>query len=660
MDHRQLANLAILLPLALLAWDLGPVQGGANRAVGEDTEIQRIVDQLKKYNKAYRKGEPLIPDHEYDALIEQLRMVDPKNAYLKKVEPQIVRGKKVFHNPPMLSTKKSYTHAKLRKFLEDMVKASKKIGIDEPTLVITPKLDGIAIDWSDDVLSTRGTGEFGNNITRLVGEGVRFIPDYMWGEEFRGELVVPRRYFNEHLADKNSLPRNFVAGLANSKTLDERKKKVLQDGAVHAVSFEGFNGDQKRTFQLSPENIEYIINNIELIHSELINAVPYDCDGIVLSITNPEVRKEIGRVGNSWGYQVAYKLRGEEQVTPVTKVDWSIGRSGTLTPVLSFDPVYFNKVEYADGTLSGGIVARRATAHNWRMYTQKGLGLGAKIVVLMSGEVIPYVSKIVEPNFDTPYPDVCPYCETGTVIDGPKLYCPNPTCRGVLMKRILLFTSELEIPGFGSKTILKLVDAGFNKVSDILDMTLKDYQKAGFGLKTARKLYHGIRNAFSKGIPKSSLIRAFGVARLGEGETKKLIDAYPDLEIIRLNEIQRQQLMALKGVGPKISDKIQGSLREMWPQIERIMSHEFAIVEPQRIVPQLQDAKTFAFTGDLDFGLKEIQRYTREQGHRVSTRVGTTVDYLVLGSRPGSHKLKLAKQQGVPTISESDFFAMVS
>ena len=159
-----------------------------------------------------------------------------------------------------------------------------------------------------------------------------------------------------------------------------------------------------------------------------------------------------------------------------------------MIPVVSFDPVYFNKVKYADGTVSGGIPAKRATAHNWRMYTQKGLGLGAEIEVLMSGEVIPYVSQVVTPSSDTPYPSHCPYCNTPTVVQSPRLLCPNPVCRGRLMKRILLFTSELEIGGFGEKTILKLVDAGFNKVSKILNMNTSDYRKAKIGLKTARKL----------------------------------------------------------------------------------------------------------------------------------------------------------------------------
>ena len=652
------ANILIALPFMALILDrLRVVQGNANKE--PNPQIDSLVKNIKQYNKAYRKGDSLISDAQYDDMIERLSIKHPENTWLKKVEPQFLTKEKVFHNPPMLSIKKTYTVDKLRKFLEDMKKTADKIGVVNPTILISPKLDGIAVDWSDGILSTRGDGEMGNDISKLVPAGLVFEPKDAEFEEFRGELVVDRNYFNKNLAKQRALPRNFIAGLANSKTISERNQQVLDDGAVRAVSFESFGPEQKKMFLLNDENIEFILGNIEYFHADLINSVPYDCDGIVLSIVNPELRDYIGQKGNNWGYQIAYKMRGEEKTTTITGIDWSIGRYGTLTPVVTFDPVYFNKVKYADGTVSGGIPAKRATAHNWRMYTQKGMGIGARIVVLMSGEVIPYVSQVLEPSSDTPYASHCPYCNTETVVKSPRLVCPNPTCRGALMKRILLFTSELEIGGFGEKTILKIVDAGFNRVSKMLNMTISDYRKAKIGLKTARKLMGNIKRSFRKGIPKATLIRALGIAKLGRGESNKLVDAYPDLNVIRLNEVKRQELQALKGIGPKTSVAIQQSLKTMWPQIESIVSHDFAVVEPQRTAPLKQKALRFVFTGKLKKGLKQIQRETRENGHIVETKISESTNYLVKGSKPGEYRMKTAKKLGIPVVSEKKFRELI-
>ena len=426
-------------------------------------KIKKLVSDLTRYNKAYRSGKTanpadVISDEEYDNLRAELEELDPDNKFLLQVEVEEFYGKKVKHTPPMLSTEKSYSIKKMRRYLNEMAKVAKSVGLPYATVTITPKLDGIAIDWSNNTLSTRGDGNYGNDITRLVKAGVTFVPESMRNEDFRGELVISRPYFDKNLS-QYAMPRSFIAGVAGAKTIKRTPKKVLKDGAIHAVSFAGFGDEQIQIYPLTPENIEYILANLNTIYMELVNSVPYDCDGIVFSVIDEVIQKKVGRTGKHWRYQIAYKVRGKQEGTTITKVIWKPGRYGYLTPLLVFDPVEID-----------GSKITRASGHNLKVYREKGLGPGAKIKILRSGEIIPYVSEVVQPSQSTPYPLNCPYCETKTLIEGPRLICPNPDCSGTLMKRIRRFMEKMEIKFFGEATIYKLVNAGYKTISSVLSM----------------------------------------------------------------------------------------------------------------------------------------------------------------------------------------------
>lgn len=630
------------------------------KGLSKKQKISKLVQMLKKYNAAYRSGTPLIDDISYDELKERLRALDAKNKWLLSVEPEPKAGRqKVFHNPPMLSTKKAYTDIKIREYLNRIVSAAKKLGIQNPEVLITPKLDGIAIDWSDGRLSTRGDGEYGYDISKLVDLGLVFIPNSLMDNEFRGELVVSRPYFNRHLASDRSQPRSFVSGLALSKTIAGEKLRALELGAVHAVSFASFTEDQRKTYPLTAENIDLIVATLAEIHADIINSVPYDCDGIVFSVVDPELHQQLGRKGDYWLSMIAYKMRGEKQITKVKNIDWSMSRYGILTPVIEFEPVWFDQVTYKDGTKTKGVCMTRASGFNLSLCQRRGYGLGAEIVVLLSGEVIPYISEVVKPSLDIEFPVACPYCETPTVMKGPALACPNPMCRGALSKGIQLFTSEMDMKGFGKATILKLVDKGFNRVSKVLNMSLKDFRSV-VGPKTAKKLFHSVQKTFATRVPKATLIRALGIEKIGETKSDDLVRSIPNLDIRRMNEIQRQELLKMKGIGGKTADTIKESLKKMWPQIEQIVGHDFDLIEPQLQTPVRQNAKRFLFTGRLQFGRKEIERYTRETGNIVLANFDEgKPDFIVAGSSPGEYRIKKAKRQKIPIITEQQFFSKV-
>ena len=657
-SQRTLGMMAILYALSRQHSEQQPkVLGSPNKgASARQKRIQKLQKKIRRYNTAYRQGKPLIDDMAYDQLVERLRALDPQNEWFGEPEPEPLFGRKVFHQVPMLSTKKAYTRKKVQEYLNLLNKTAKAVDLPHATIYITPKLDGVALDWSDGVLSTRGEKGFGNEITPLVEQGLVFVPPSIKDREFRGELVITREYFNENLADKSGQPRDFVSGISRTRSaLKGDKLEAMQAGAIHAVSFDSFTNDQRKVFPLTDENITLILASLESIHADLINSVDYDCDGIVMTCVDRDIQKKLGREGDYWKYMLAYKIRGEVVPTTVRKIVWSIGRYGNFTPVLKFDRVFFNRVKYADGRVTGGISRTSASAFNFKMCMNRGMGIGAEIEVLMSGEVIPYVSKVVCVSTDVPYPDECPYCKTDTIITGVNLQCPNNQCRGRLTAKLLLFTQTLEITGFGEKRLLKLVDKGHTTINSLFTMSLADFRKL-FGSTVGKRLFSALQRTLSKRIPKQDLIRALGIETIGTSKSEALVRAIPDLDIRRLNEIKRQELLSIRGIGPSKAKAIKQSLRQMWSQIEPVMRYDFQLIDPQFQVPLLQDYQRIMFSGRMKYGLKQIQRYTRELGHVVATDFKDGVDILVRGPKAGEYRVNRAKRDGVEIISEKEFF----
>jgi len=636
----QKALLSIFTGLAAIRLASLPRGGSANIAV------QDLVRDLKKYNRAYRKGTPLVTDEEYDTIIENLKRLDPDNAWLKKVEPELVRGPKVYHDPPMLSIQKVYQTKRLKQWLKDVDSTGTGTGYD--TIVITPKLDGIAVDWTNGILSTRGNGKYGNNISHLVSQGLEFAPPSAKKEHFRGELVVSMSYFQEHLKTKeNDHPRNFVAGLANAKTLSKEKKEALKDGAVRVVSFKAFKPDQRRTCPLTPENISYIVDNIEDIYHELISSVDYLCDGVVLSVAakHSKLRERMGSTSSHNRWQLAYKIQGKAKPTKVTGVTWSPGRFGTLTPVLELDPVFV------------GANVSRVSAHNLGYYRKKKVGPGAMVSILRSGEIIPYIAKVNKQSKTTPHPENCPYCGTPTVVKKDDLLCPNPDCRGTGMKKLLRFFERLNIKGFGKKTLYKLVDAGYTRASQILDLTAADLQGIGFGPKTSKNLAAEITRTFDKGVDENYFLSAFGIPHLGRSESTKLLEEYPG--ITGVQNLKVADLRKLHGVGAKTSQEMFDGIQEVWPQVQRVMKHDFVFNSPVA-ASIAEDALTVLFTGTMDFGSrKKMQDYAKTHGFKPASSFNKDLDILVIGESPGKSKVSKAQKLGTRVVTEAEFIELV-
>ena len=198
-------------------------------------DIDKLVEQIKAYNEAYRRGEPIISDQQYDDLVEKLRQADPSHPFLLEVEPEKFEGRKEVRHPvPMLSIEKAYDEEQLKRFINWVIKEAAEIDVRDVLFKVTVKLDGLAGRDDGQIFATRGNGEAGYEISSAFTKGL--IPIGGRGQGL-GEIVVVKSYFDANMSGKFEHPRNMVVGIISSDVLNEHAEKALKEGMVHFVPY---------------------------------------------------------------------------------------------------------------------------------------------------------------------------------------------------------------------------------------------------------------------------------------------------------------------------------------------------------------------------------------------------------------------------------------
>ncbi|MCK5895354.1 MAG: hypothetical protein KAG20_01040, partial [Cocleimonas sp.] len=291
---------------------------------------KQLVKWLRYANDAYRNGKPVIDDDTYDHVYyAELIKREPDHPFLQSVEPEVATSSiKIRHKTPMLSTDKAYTQEEIVTFVERMIRHAEALDIDEKALRfrITPKLDGMAARYENDILATRGNGLLGNDISRNLSRGLIALGGKNTGN---GEIVIDAAYFVDNLSDQFSHPRNFVAGLIGADTLSEQAKEALQDGVIRFVPYQTLVPIECDTTQLLTE-IEALCEHIEL-------ACEYPVDGSVIDLLNQAVCEELGSTNHHHNWQIAKKTKGKTATTTVHAITWKTGRTGRITPVLNVE-----------------------------------------------------------------------------------------------------------------------------------------------------------------------------------------------------------------------------------------------------------------------------------------------------------------------------------
>ncbi|MDO8644851.1 MAG: helix-hairpin-helix domain-containing protein [bacterium] len=369
----------------------------------------------------------------------------------------------------------------------------------------------------------------------------------------------------------------------------------------------------------------------------------YETDGVVFKANRIDEQKRLGSTAHHPRHAIAYKFQGDSGTTVLKAVEWSVARTGVITPVGIVEPV----------ELSGATVTR-VSLHNYGLMKQKGVRIGAKVLMIRRGGVIPNLESVIEAGKGKEIggPKECPSCGAPTEIRDDFLYCTNAkNCRHTKVGELKHFVSVVEMDGFGDKLIERLYDNGF--VQDPADFYLLTKEQLleieRMGEVLATKLIRNIQE--KQKLPLDLFLRSLGIRELAKHTSKLLVKEYGSLK--NLFKVTEEELAAIHTVGPVIAKEVveglkkeRGLIEKLLKQVKIVGANLVFAHEKGRSQGSPLHGKKFLFTGSLlSMDRKEAEKRVEEKGGEVASGVTKDLDYLVVGDGGGAgSKLDKAKK----------------
>ena len=646
---------------------------------------EELREQIRRHEYAYHVlDQPEITDAQYDALYLELRRLE--EAHPELVTPdsptQRVGGEageqfsKVKHRSPMLSLQNAFEEAEIRAW----DKRVRGVVGEAATYVCELKIDGLAISltYAGGGLrraATRGDGMVGEDVTanvrtlKSVPLSISPLPGLPEEFEVRGEVYFPFRSFEKLNRDMEAAgkqpfmnPRNAAAGSVRQLDPKVTAGRNLQtfmytlDPAGPARSqWEVLEGLQRMGFRVNPnrDRFDSIEGVVEYHHhwQEQRETLDHEIDGVVVKVDGHDLQLELGFVARSPRWAIAYKYAAQQAETVVEDIVCYVGRTGVLTPVAHLRPV-----------IVGGVTVRNASLHNEDLVNQKGVYVGAAVVVQRAGDVIPEVVSVKEPRPGWKMPAQCPICGGQVVREEPYVAhrCINPFCPAQRLQNLLLYASRggLNIDGLGYSTLNQLINRGLvEDPSDFYRLTVEQVESLDrFARKSAENLIQSIDG--SRTPPLARLLSALGIPQVGEATAELLAAEFGSLE--RLHDASEEQLQTVDGVGPSMAREIRAYFQGRGSELVRRLLD--AGVRPEAPEAPAADGplagKTVVFTGTLErISRPEAEALVRSLGGKAAGSVSARTDFVVAGPGAGS-KLERAQKLKVSVLSEVEFFEL--
>ena len=667
--------------------------------------MQDIKDRLKNLKKTiqehdhayYLLDDPLISDHEYDSLFQELKKIESENPHLITPDSptQRVGGrpldefKQITHKKPMLSLGNAFGNDELNAFYK---RVTETLDITDIEFSAELKFDGLAISlfYEEGVLkyaATRGDGLVGEDVTHNI-KTMKVIPLRLRSDnppkilELRGEVLMNKEDFLElnEQQKKQDLkvfanPRNAAAGSLRQLDPAVTAKRKLQffayglgevDTSVHfdyhsqMIDFiESLGVPVSKYSEIVQNNIE-----MEAYFQKILgqrNALPFDIDGIVFKVNSIKSQNNLGFVSKAPRWAIAYKFPAEEAETIVNDITVQVGRTGAITPVARLKPVFVS-----------GVTVTNATLHNEDEMNRKDIRIGDSVIVRRAGDVVPEVVRVIlekRPNHAIKFtmPKQCPICGSDIErIDGEAAQrCTGQyRCNAQIKQGISHFISRkaMNIDGLGEKIVDQLFEQGMLKnIADIYKLDFAVIENMDrFGKKSVENLKESIE--ISKKTTLGKFIYALGIRNVGEATSKELAAHFRSLDNL-FNATVEDYLM-VNDIGPVVAESLVKYFHNANNQqiINSIIASGISwptLKEINAINSKLNN-QTFVVTGTLNsFSRDEIKDLIEANGGKVSGSVSKKTSYVIVGDNPGS-KADKASELGVPIITEINLMEMLN
>lgn len=643
--------------------------------------IKELVELLNKAGKSYySEGRELMSNYEYDALYDELGMLEKETGYILSNSPTVNVGYEVLselpkerHESPMLSLDKTKSPEALAEWL-----GSQK-GL------LSWKLDGLTIVLTYDngqlqKAVTRGNGEVGEIITNnaRVFKNVPVTIPFKGKLVLRGEAIITYSDFeriNEQIPEadaKYKNPRNLCSGSVRQLNNEITAQRNVHFFAFTLVSAQDvdFDNSRQRQFEWLKDQgfsvVEYkmvtkdtILDTIEWFEKTIVTN-DFPSDGLVILYDDIAYGDSLGRTAKFPRNAMAFKWTDETAETTLREIEWSASRTGLINPVAVFDPVELE-----------GTQVSRASVHNISIVESLKLGIGDRIKVFKANMIIPQIAENLTQSGNLEIPEVCPVCGGKTQIkqvnDVKTLYCINEDCQAKHVKSFAHFVSRdaLNIDGLSEATLEKFIQHGFLKnFCDLYHLEkFRDEIIAldGFGEKSYENLLTSVENSRNTTLPK--FIYGLGIANVGLSNAKMIVQALGN-DIEKVIHAKRQELEKIDGVGAVIADTFASYFENEKNKEEfyKLLQEMHIEKAPDNQNNQILTGKVFVITGSLEHfeNRNQLKERIEQLGGKVTGSVTGKTSYLINNdSHSTSSKNKTAAKLGVPVITENEFLEMV-
>ena len=611
----------------------------------ENIPEQKYVTIIQKANDAYYNNKPLMTDNEFDIVKEYFEKKFPNNPVLQTIGAPITKNKvSLPYNMPSMDKIKPDTDA--------LVKWMKKY---TGNYVLSCKLDGVSGMYTTEnntqKLYTRGDGTIGQDITHLLPAlNLPKVKDIV----VRGEFIISRTKFEEKYKSRFANPRNLVAGIINSKTIDNK---------VHDMDFVAYEvikpvlcpSDQMKLLEKygfnTVRNLQMATLTNELLSQLLIDwrsKYEYEIDGIIVSNN-----KKYARTEKNPEHSFAFKMVISDQVAEAKVVDviWNASKSGYLKPRVRIEPIHI-----------GGVKIEYATGFNGKFIESNKIGIGAVIQLIRSGDVIPYIKSVTTEAEQAKMPNV-PYHWNETNVDIILDNIEDDTT--VKEKNITSFFVGIQVEGLSTGNVKRLMNAGYDSILKIIHMKKEDYEGIeGFQTKMINKIYNGIQERLKE----STLVEIVAASNLlgrgiGKRKLEPIFEKYPNLLTLLIsNEELKVMLLSVNGIGEENARSIVENMKKMKTFLAEAnllyklcneQSKQTIKTKKSQVEDHILNGKNIVMTKVRDANIiSELSKY----GGKLENTITKNTFVLITKSHDDvSSKTKKANELGIPIMTPLEF-----